>query len=290
MKINLILFFFLLSFLPVFGDSLLYERSNHCYSQKGDCVLCMDIYRRVDVIEKSPCMLFLFGGGFMVGNKRDARYLDYFEHLISEGVVVVAIDYRLGMVGVQNEPWRYPDAFENSIRMGVEDLFDAILYLLETADYLQIDCSKLMVSGSSAGAIIALEADYILRNNCNEFSNSPDDFEFACVISFSGGLYLLCADWDSMEQSAPTLLFHGGRDRIVTPDSIELFSDGFYGSNSLVEKFKENNSEYIYCFYPNYGHEVSYMSMCLEDKLISEFLHRYVLSSGSEELGLLNDE
>ena len=26
----------------------------------------------------------------MVGNKRDARYLDYFEHLISEGVVVVA--------------------------------------------------------------------------------------------------------------------------------------------------------------------------------------------------------
>lgn len=269
-------FIFILS--PLFGKSLLYERESYCYAQKDDTHLIMDVYRRTDCVENSPCMLFLFGGGFTVGSRRDSRYLEYFEHLLSEGIVVVAIDYRLGMVGVEKEPWRYPDALENSIKIGVEDLFDAVSYLQSHADTLHVDTAKIMVSGSSAGAIIALESDYLLRNECLNLENRPKDaFKFAGVISFSGGLYFFCDNWDSCNRCAPTLLFHGGKDYVVTPHSIVMFDEGFLGSIALVDMMKNNHSDYYFCFYPNSGHEIAYISMNQEFDLISEFLHQYIL-------------
>lgn len=280
MKKILILITFSLILSPIKAESILYERDSYCYAQKDETALYMDVYKRVDTIQNSPCMLFLFGGGFTVGNRRDQRYIEYFEHLLSEGIVVVAIDYRLGMVGIENEPWRYPDALEYSIKIGVEDLFDAVNYLQIHAELLNIDKEKIMVSGSSAGAIIALESDYILRNKCGNYENRPqDNFKFAGVISFSGGLYCFCENWETCSRCAPTLLFHGGKDRVVTPYSIVMFDEGFFGSTALIELFKKSDSDYYYCFYPDLGHEVSYQSMNQEQDLISEFLHQYILDN-----------
>jgi dipeptidyl aminopeptidase/acylaminoacyl peptidase len=280
MKKLLMLITFILILSNLKAESILYERDSYCYAQKGETILYMDVYKRVDAKPSSPCMLFLFGGGFTVGNRRDRRYLEYFEHLLSEGIVVVAIDYRLGMVGVENEPWLYPDALEYSIKIGVEDLFDAVKYLQNNAELLSIDKDKIMVSGSSAGAIIALESDYIIRNKCGDYDNSPqEDFKFAGVISFSGGLYFFCKNWESCNRCAPTLLFHGGKDWVVTPYSIVMFEESFFGSTALIELFEKSNSDYYYCFYPELGHEVSYQSMNQEHDLISEFLHQYILDN-----------
>jgi hypothetical protein len=144
MKKLLMLITFILILSNLKAESILYERDSYCYAQKGETILYMDVYKRVDAKQSSPCMLFLFGGGFTVGNRRDRRYLEYFEHLLSEGIVVVAIDYRLGMVGVENEPWLYPDALEYSIKIGVEDLFDTVKYLQNNAEILSIDKDKII--------------------------------------------------------------------------------------------------------------------------------------------------
>ena len=118
MKKILILITFSLILSPIKAESILYERDSYCYAQKGETALYMDVYKRVDTIQSSPCMLFLFGGGFTVGNRRDQRYIEYFEYLLSEGIVVVAIDYRLGMVGIENEPYGIniiPSAVTNAL-------------------------------------------------------------------------------------------------------------------------------------------------------------------------------
>ena len=154
----LITFILILSNLK--AESILYERDSYCYAQKGETILYMDVYKRVDAKPSSPCMLFLFGGGFTVGNRRDRRYLEYFEHLLSEGIVVVAIDYRLGMVGVENEPWLYPDALEYSIKIGVEDLFDAVKYLQNNAELLSIDKDKIIFLPQHCEPLILEEKEF----------------------------------------------------------------------------------------------------------------------------------
>ena len=44
-----------------------------------------------------PCMIFVFGGGFVLGERNHEYYHRYFEHLAKEGIVVATIDYRLGL-------------------------------------------------------------------------------------------------------------------------------------------------------------------------------------------------
>lgn len=259
-------------------SSQLYECKTYCYSDRGDISLYMDVYSPVKIKSRVPCMLFLSGGGFTNVNRRDARYFNYIEHLLTENIMVVSIDYRLGMKTGEIKPWQYPDALELSVKIAIEDLLEAVGYLLKNKDSLNIDRDKIMVSGSSAGAIIALGANFALQQNFHFEEKHPlKGFNFACVISFAGGLYLSNKNKKQYFKYPPTLLFHGGKDKIVTPNLIEIFDESFLGSSALADIFESNHTDYFYRFYPDLGHEVSYKSMSLEHDLISEFLYQYVL-------------
>ena len=51
---------------------------------------------------KRPCMMFVFGGGFVGGQRDNELYTTYFDFLTSNGYDVVSIDYRLGLKKLGN--------------------------------------------------------------------------------------------------------------------------------------------------------------------------------------------
>lgn len=77
------------------------------YSRKDTSALFMDIYSPAEgsVTEidgrRKPTILYVFGGGFMEGNRRDGTAMEWFRDLTDDGYGVVAIDYCLGLKGVR---------------------------------------------------------------------------------------------------------------------------------------------------------------------------------------------
>lgn len=228
-----------------------------------DTSLYMDIYYPADGSEMTingvnkPTILYVFGGGFK-GGRRDSRGVQrWFKLLADEGFTIVAIDYRLGLknatkMGVAQAPLLY-----NAIQIAVEDVFSATKYIIDNAEELDIDPTSIVVSGSSAGAITALQADYELCNRSELAAELPDDFHYAGVMSFAGAIYTKKWGVRYRTEPAPTLMFHGTFDRIVTYRQIRVFNQAFEGTAKLAKVFKNNGYNYnIYRFDGN-SHEIA---------------------------------
>ena len=137
-----------------------------------------------------PIVIFVFGGGFLAGSRNDAIYLPYYNFLTRQGYAVAAIDYRLGLKDSRKPPSLFNrKPLINAISFAVEDLYAATNYLLKHAKTLHIDTTRIMLSGSSAGAITALQADYEKRNNLNNAKVLPVAFQYAAIISFAGAIF-----------------------------------------------------------------------------------------------------
>ena len=129
--------------------------------------------------------------------------------------------------------------------MAVEDLFSATGFLLKHATELNVDTSMIILSGSSAGAITVLQADYELANRTQIASEIPVGFRYAGVISFAGGILSYNGVPTYKKPPAPTLFFHGTQDKLVQYDKIEAFNNGFFGTNALVKQFEKQNYPYF---------------------------------------------
>ena len=65
------------------------------FAIKGTDTLRMDFYPTT--AENAPCLVFMFGGGFIRGTRNAPQYIDFFEDMASRGYAVATIDYRLGL-------------------------------------------------------------------------------------------------------------------------------------------------------------------------------------------------
>ena len=170
-----------------------------------------------------PTVLFVFGGGFVTGRRNDPYHLPWFKKLTDDGYGVVSVDYRLGLKGI---PMRF-DLFhliqsakytKRAVDMGVEDVFAAIRFIADNSDEMGVDPNNLVISGSSAGAMISLS----------------------------------CA----LEVCSPT--FHGTVDEAVAYNKIAFGRWGMYGSSSLVkEVFSKKGYVYNFFRYENHTHDVA---------------------------------
>ncbi len=187
--------------------------------------LKLDIYKTDSAtILPQPCLVFVFGGGFKEGTRDARHYQPYFHYFATKGYTVVSIDYRLGMKGKEAPGILNHKPLQQAIEMAVADLYIATNYLLEHADDLNIDPSLIILSGSSAGAITVLQADYMERDNHPAASVLPDDFRYAGVISFAGGIFSEEGLPSYTQRPAPTLFFHGSADKLV-PYNIPVSSN-----------------------------------------------------------------
>lgn len=204
-----------------------------------------------------PTVLFAFGGGFFEGERDNPDYLPWFKMLNDEGYAVVSIDYRLGMKGVKTKGGVSSlKQFRHSAQIAAEDIFSATKYLIENGARLGIDANNLVVSGSSAGAIASLEADWLLHNG-KATEVFPDGFRFAGVMPFAGAIISMEGKPRYATPPAPTAFFHGTDDKIVDYKKIHILKWGIFGSNNLVKTFKRNGYTYNIYRYKGHMHEIA---------------------------------
>lgn len=250
-------------------------KQTHLYAVKGTDSLYLDHYA-APVEGKRPCVMFVFGGGF-VGGARD-HDTEYFLFLANNGYDVVSIDYRLGMRGVESPGIiEFLKAMDKTINIAVEDLYSATNFILDHANEWQIDPTKIVVSGSSAGAITSLQAEYAICNSLPVAKSLKEGFNYAGVIAFAGAVFTLdgAPKWEKL--SAPTLLFHGSSDTQVPFTKMAAFGIGMYGSKYIADKLHDGGMPYWLYSVEYETHSMSSKPMHENHKEILLFLDEYVM-------------
>ena len=200
---------------------------------------------------KRPCLMFLFGGGFMTGTRDNRRFRPFFDYYARKGFVVVAIDYRLGMkraraAGLLDEA-HFAQALDSTLSMAMEDLYDATAYVCERMS--DVDPARIVTCGSSAGAITVLMGEYGLCNGHPlTHGKFGRDFSYAGVIAFAGAV---CDRRDTLRwdrDPAPMMLFHGDADRNVPYGTIGFDGVWLFGSASIAEDLARRGIPYCVPF------------------------------------------
>ena len=255
----------------------------YLFVQRDTCDLYMDVYNPTKGSQTSiqgkrkPAIIFMFGGGFIRGERSNPSYLGWFKKLNDLGFKVITIDYRLGLKGSNKVGIAQVNVLDAAIHMAVEDLFSATNFIIENADQLGVDPANLVISGSSAGAISVMQAEYELANRTRWAEVLPEDFRYAGVMSFAGAILSREGKVDYKNAPAPTLILHGTADKVVNYKQIKLFNLGFFGGGKLVERFEKFGYNYnMYHFLGN-GHIIA---NSMEDTLDLQlsFIERNVMN------------
>ena len=224
-----------------------WAQETYRFAQRDTCNLYLDIWRAepgsataVDSLQK-PTVLYVFGGGFIMGRRDDPFTIQWFKRLNSEGYSVVSIDYRLGMKGYNVEKslsgkFKACEQFVLSQEIGVQDVFSAVSFLSDNPQ-LGIDPANIVLAGSSAGAIISLASAWQVANG--ETEGLPEDFPgFKGVMSFAGAIISTSGAPKFKNAPCQLLLLHGTKDEAVAYKSYGFLGRGMWGSSYIAQKFK----------------------------------------------------
>ena len=164
--------------LCVCGASAQPVRETYQFAVKGTDTLYVD--RHYDPSRMSegntPVMIYMYGGGWAFGS-RGGR----FTYLTDIGVQVISIDYRKGLTEYGYNP-SPPEKMEAAIQMALDDLTDAMAFVLKNAGAWRIDTGKVMLEGSSAGGITTLMAIY----DKSDIENVSDNYLRSLVQEIEG--------------------------------------------------------------------------------------------------------
>lgn len=259
MKRILIVFAALMMAAAAFAEEIKPDRTV-VFAQIDTTVLGMDLYIPKDDAPLHKCVIFAYGGGFKDNNQRSKITRTFCRTLADDGIFAIAIDYRLGLKGFsgKSNPIAMIKPLENSIQMAAEDMFRAVNCVLDHAGEWRIDPNSIILCGSSAGAITALQADYELCNRTEMTAGIPEDFRFAGIISFAGAVFSKEGRCDyRVHDPAPTFMLHGTADKLVTYKKIAIGRLGFYGSSTLVKRFKKFQWPHKIMRFEDEGHSVA---------------------------------
>lgn len=226
-----------------------------------------------------PCMIFAFGGGFVKGVRNHEYYSIFFDRLAREGIVVVSIDYRLGLKNLNADGGMVAmiGIFDNAVNMAVEDLYCATNFVIANSEEWAVDTTKIMLSGSSAGAITAVQAEWMRCNGAWRAKVLPEGFRYAGVVSCAGAIFSTDGKPKFASQPAPMLLFHGTSDRNVPYDHASMFGVGFYGSAYIVKQLERLDSPYWFYSAEYMDHRMAGIPFIYECDIIMQFIRDFVI-------------
>lgn len=268
---NLIL---VLLFTLTFFSARAEQKTTHLYAVKGVDSLYLDHYA-APIEGKRACVIYIFGGGFAAGHREADK--DYFEFLNRNGYDVVSIDYRLGMKNASSPGiLEFLKLFDHTITIAVEDLYSATSFVAEHAEEWNINRDQIVISGSSAGAITALQAEYNLNHQDPTTRLLPTGFRYAGVIAFAGAVFSLdgAPKWE--QKPAPMMLFHGNSDTQVPYNKVALFGMGMYGSAYIAKRLEEKGWAYWFYTIEYEDHSMSRSPMTENQTEILQFLNDFV--------------
>lgn len=247
----------LLAIIMLFGCAQAQE--THVFLTRDTLNLKLDVYQPQNPRTDKACAVYVFGGGFFSG-ERDNEYSKKCCQLLADrGFVAVAIDYRLFLKQAPKVPLlKMYTLFDTAIRWGVEDCSAAIAYLVSHAGELNIDPSRIVLTGSSAGAITVLQTDYARANALPSAAALPQGFVPAAVIPYAGAIFCRNNALHYAVPPAPTCFFHGTCDRIVNYKRFRgSLHTSLFGASSLAKLFDRKGYCYWMMRFQDRGHEVA---------------------------------
>lgn len=157
---------FIISLIVLFSGISLFAQADKqiVYKQIDTVSLMMDIYfpPEGNPSESYPAMVFFFGGGWN-GGAVD-QFEEHAKYFASRGIVCLLADYR-----VKTRQKATP--FES-----LKDAKSAVRYIRENAQKYNIDPSKIIASGGSAGGHLAAATAII-----EAFDDENDDLSISCI-------------------------------------------------------------------------------------------------------------
>lgn len=277
-----LLFICLISYLPtVTGQQV----NSYKFADRDTCSLWMDVYQPEDSIRKDICLLYVFGGGFVMGSRTGEENVRFFKEMVGRGYTVVAIDYRLGLKGVKLGMFKLKPAFQAPV-LASEDLITATTFLIDNRELLRINPQHIALIGSSAGAITVLHTDNELSNRSEMVRNLPPDFRYAAVVSFAGAILSVKGRPKYANPPAPTLFYHGTKDKIVVYNKFAIFRKGMFGTKSLVKVFKKKEYPFMVVRYEGLRHKVASFTRFEAQDQICDFVDSAVAGHFHNEVDL----
>lgn len=260
-------------------------KETEVFAIKGADTLRLDRYFIPTAADSlsSPVVVYVFGGGFRFGSRDEQMYTSYFEFLARNGYTVVSTDYRpmLGRISFEKRPSpvEFMDILQGAIDTAVVDLYDATEYIVRQESAWNIDPEKIIISGSSAGAITVLQAEYYRCNGHGLASHLPEGFSYAGVVSFAGAISeKKKLEWQDVP--CPIMLFHGNADGIVPFRKAHIpFLGGLWGSESVAQSLDRLDASCWLYEIDNAGHEIASLPMTRNLYDIAGFLSRQVLGA-----------
>jgi para-nitrobenzyl esterase len=130
----------------VFGDMVFHDPGG-----SEDC-LTLNVWVPDNHLEpKLPVMVWIYGGGFVAGTTSEARQDGY--HLVQQGVIVVSMNYRLGVFGFLVHPELAKESGHNSAgNYGLLDQLAALKWVHENISAFGGDPENVTIFGESAGS------------------------------------------------------------------------------------------------------------------------------------------
>ena len=227
-----------------------------------DSTLYLDVYRPAQPRPDKACVMAVFGGGFVSGQRNSSYQRTIAKLLTERGFTVVSIDYRLGlkdsaMVAKYSGLLHMQQLFQFCIDIAVEDCAAAVAWVCNHAGELDIDTSKIVLTGSSAGAITVLQLDWCRANSLPQASVLPKGWKPAAVVPYAGAIMSDGApSWAT--PPAPTLLMHGTKDKIVAYKKFPpVLSYALYGAKSVFSQMREQEIPCWIIRFEGIGHEVA---------------------------------
>ena len=256
-------------------------KSTYTYSIKGKDTLKLDVYtpKNMKKTDTLPVLLWMHGGGFSVGSRDyidDERLVQYAAK--EQNYIGVSISYRLLRKGTSTGFGCdcSKDEKLETFKQATIDYMDAAKYIVEHAKDLQIDATKIIAGGSSAGAEGSLNAvfmrDYFIANK-----EKYKDVKFAGMFSCAGAV--VDASYITKENAVPSVLYHGTKDQLVPFDTAphhfcEPTKDGYImldGSNVIAKKLAQFDTSYYFNVVKEARHEISRIPYEELDKVFNFF-------------------
>lgn len=227
-----------------------------------DTALWLDVWSPEVARADRACVIALFGGGFVTGERDNQLQTSIARLLTARGYTVVSPDYRLGLKdSVKLREYKgltqVNDMFQWVIDIAAEDCAAAVAYVVSHCGELNVNPERVVLTGCSAGAIAVLQLDYCRANSLPQAAALPAGWRPAAVVPYSGAV--MCKGKPRWKTSpAPTMLMHGTKDKIVAYKKFPpLLGHALYGSNTVFKQMKKKGYPVWIMRYKGIGHEVA---------------------------------
>ncbi len=277
MKIKFIYYF--IGFFFTFS-AFAQNKATYTYAIKLNDTLKLDVYTpgNLKPTDSLPVLLWMHGGGFSISSRDYIDDAKLCEEATKFGYIGISISYRLLR---KNTTTQFgclcpkEDKIE-TFKHAAIDYLDAAKYIVERAQELNIDASKIIAGGSSAGAEGILNAVFMREFFVDNLENYQN-IKFAGVFSCAGAV--VNANYITKNNVVPTVLFHGTEDELVPFGSAphhfcESSKPGYIildGSSTIVEKLSEFETPFYFNMVKGGRHEISAIPFSQLEKIFNFF-------------------